>query len=143
MFAIFDLDGTLALNEHRQHFVDRPVGEKDWRGFFAACDKDIPNQPIIRVLLALDAIGERVEIWSGRSAEVNDKTERWLAEQGLAHVPRKMRAEGDHTPDHELKAQWLAEADQKPTIVFDDRASVVQMWREHGIVCAQVAPGDF
>jgi hypothetical protein len=40
MFVVFDLDGTLALNEHRQHFVDRPVGQKDWRGFFAACDRD-------------------------------------------------------------------------------------------------------
>lgn len=38
MFVIFDLDGTLALNEHRQHFVQREVGKKDWRSFFAACD---------------------------------------------------------------------------------------------------------
>lgn len=143
MFVVFDLDGTLALNEHRQHFVDRPVKEKDWRGFFAACDKDVPNGPIIRVLLALDTIGERVEIWSGRSAEVNDKTERWLAENGLGHIPRRMRPDGDHTPDHELKAQWLGESDQKPTLIFDDRTSVVAMWRSHGIVCAQVAPGDF
>src|SRR5690554_5803596 len=63
MFIVFDLDGTLALNEHRQHYVERPVGEKDWRGFFAACDKDVPNTPVIRTLLAFDAIGDRVEIW--------------------------------------------------------------------------------
>lgn len=143
MKAIFDLDGTLALNEHRQHFVQRPTGEKDWRGFFAACDKDVPNTPIIRTLVSLYATGWTVEIWSGRSSEVNDKTERWLAEQGIGHIPRKMRAEGDNTPDHELKASWLAEADQQPDLVFDDRASVVAMWRQHGIVCAQVAPGEF
>lgn len=144
MFVVFDLDGTLALNEHRQHFVQgRPVGEKDWRGFFAACDKDVPNSPIIRTLLALWTIGERVEIWSGRSAEVNDKTEKWLSENGLVMVPRKMRAEGDHTPDHDLKASWLREANQQPDLVFDDRASVVAMWRAQGIVCAQVAPGEF
>jgi len=143
MKVVFDLDGTLALNEHRQHYVDRPVGEKDWRGFFAACDMDEPNWPVIQVLLALVHTGHDVEIWSGRSAEVNDKTERWLAEQGLAFVPRKMRPEGDHTPDHELKAQWLADASQKPRLVFDDRASVVAMWRANGVACAQVAPGDF
>lgn len=144
MFVVFDLDGTLALNEHRQHFVQgRSKGEKDWRGFFAACDKDAPNTPIIRVLLALDAIGERVEIWSGRSAEVNDKTEAWLAAEGLGGIHRKMRTEGDHTPDHELKASWLAESDRQPDLIFDDRASVVAMWRSHGIVCAQVAPGEF
>lgn len=143
MFVVFDLDGTLALNEHRQHFVERPVGEKDWRSFFAACDKDAPNVPVIRMAQHLFAAGERVEIWSGRSAEVNDKTEAWLAAEGLGVIPRRMRSEGDHTPDHELKASWLAECDQKPDMVFDDRASVVAMWRSHGIVCAQVAPGDF
>jgi hypothetical protein len=27
--------------------------------------------------------------------------------------------------------------------VFDDRDKVVKMWRENGINCFQVAPGDF
>lgn len=144
MKVVFDLDGTLALNEHRQHFVQgQPAGEKDWRGFFAACDKDEPNMPIIWTLLSLLDDGWEVEIWSGRSAEVNDKTEVWLKEQRLENVPRRMRQEGDYTPDHELKAKWLTETDPKPILVFDDRASVVAMWRSHGIICAQVAPGEF
>jgi len=28
-------------------------------------------------------------------------------------------------------------------MVFDDRNSVVDMWRENGVRCMQVAPGDF
>ena len=28
-------------------------------------------------------------------------------------------------------------------MVFDDRDRVVNMWRRNGVVCAQVAPGDF
>lgn len=143
MFVVFDLDGTLALNEHRQHFVERPVGEKDWKSFFAACDKDTLNWEIARVLQVLAATGNRVEIWSGRSSEVIDKTEAWLAKHGLSNVPFKCRAEGDHTPDHHLKKQWLEECDMKPDLVFDDRLTVVTMWRENGITCAQVAPGDF
>jgi hypothetical protein len=31
----------------------------------------------------------------------------------------------------------------EPIMVFDDRNQVVKMWRERGIVCAQVAEGDF
>ena len=27
--------------------------------------------------------------------------------------------------------------------VFDDRTKVVNMWRENGLSCFQVAPGDF
>lgn len=143
MFVVFDLDGTLALNEHRQHFVQRPVGEKDWRAFFAACDQDECYWQIARILQVLDATGNHVEIWSGRSSEVIDKTKAWLATHGLSHVPFRCRAEGDHTPDHDLKKAWLDECSLKPDIVFDDRASVVAMWRASGVACAQVAEGAF
>ena len=141
--VVVDLDGTLALSEHRQHFVERPVGEKDWRSFFDACDKDTLNWPVLAVMLALRAIGCDVQIWSGRTDRVRSKTERWLAENGVTGFPMKMRAEGDHRPDTVLKAEWLAEASQKPMLTIDDRDSVVAMWRDAGIVCFQVADGAF
>jgi hypothetical protein len=28
-------------------------------------------------------------------------------------------------------------------LIFDDRDSVVKMWRSHGLTCFQVADGDF
>ena len=143
MKVIFDLDGTLALTEHREHFLTRPSREKDWRGFYAACDKDEPCHPIIRTLLALWTTGADVEIWSGRSGEVADKTAAWLASHGLGHIPIKMRAEGDHRHDTVLKAEWLDACDVKPSLIFEDRSRVVEMWRSRGIVCCQVAPGEF
>ncbi len=30
---IFDLDGTLALIEHRRHLVERERGKQDWDAF--------------------------------------------------------------------------------------------------------------
>ena len=141
--VIFDLDGTLALNEHRQHYVERPTGEKDWDSFFDACDKDELNWPIAATLLTMLAAGLDVRIWSGRVDRVREKTERWLSDNGLGHIPLKMRPDGDHRSDTVLKSEWLGEASQKPMMVFDDRDSVVAMWRENGIVCAQVAPGNF
>lgn len=141
MFIVFDLDGTLALTEHREHFLKQEP--KDWRGFYAACDGDGPCHPLIATALALNSRGDRVEIWSGRSAEVRDKTEAWLKAHGLGIIPIRMRPEGDHQPDTKLKAAWLEQANQTPDLVFEDRASMVAMWRSHGIVCAQVAPGDF
>lgn len=143
MKVIFDLDGTLALTDHRAHFLERPSGEKDWRGFYAACDKDEPCQPILRTLLAMWATGADVEIWSGRSKEVQEKTEAWLGIHGISFIPIKMREIGDHRPDTVLKAEWLDECSSRPALVFEDRASVVAMWRERGIVCCQVAPGEF
>jgi hypothetical protein len=141
MFVVFDLDGTLALTEHRSHFLE--CEPKDWRGFYAACDGDRPCQPIIQAAMAFLCDGHRVEIWSGRSAEVEDKTRAWLREHGLENIPVRMRPTGDHQPDTTLKAGWLLAADKAPDLVFEDRASMVAMWRSRGIVCAQVAPGDF
>lgn len=143
LFIVFDLDGTLALTDHRAHFLERPSGEKDWRAFYAACDRDSPCRPIIAAARAFMVVGHQVEIWSGRSTEVRDKTRQWLCDNGLAALNIRMRQEGDHTPDTTLKLSWLNESSRKPDLIFEDRASVVAMWREQGIVCCQVAPGDF
>ncbi len=141
--VVFDLDGTLALTEHRNHFVERPVGEKNWNAFFDACDRDELNWPIAMTLLSLYAAGCDVQIWSGRTDRVRAKTENWLLENGLGQIPLRMRQESDHRADVVLKKEWLDAEDQKPTLVFEDRATVVAMWRENGVVCAQIAPGAF
>jgi hypothetical protein len=141
MFVVFDLDGTLALTEHREHFLKREP--KDWRGFYAACDGDQPCEPLVSVLWGLVTGGHRVEIWSGRSDEVADKTSAWLEQHGLDCVPIRMRPEGDHQPDTKLKAAWLDAEPGAPDLVFEDRASMVAMYRDRGIRCVQVAPGDF
>jgi hypothetical protein len=145
MFVVFDLDGTLALTEHRSHFLTGP-GPKDWRGFYAACDQDEANRPICEVLIALWRTGATIEIWTGRSDEVADKTMTWLFETGighaLAHTAVRMRKSGDHRHDTVIKAEWI-EQFGKPDLVFEDRARMVEFYRERGIVCCQVAPGDF
>lgn len=140
MLVVFDLDGTLALNMHRQHFVTGPT--KNWDAFFEACDEDQPNWPIIASLHAFEAY-HQVEIWSGRSDAVLGKTKVWLERYNIGHVPLKMRPDGNYRPDAELKQHWLEEAPVRPGLVFDDRASVVAMWRRNNIACAQVAEGEF
>ena len=155
---IFDLDGTLALIEHRRHLVE---GEhKDWRAFFAACVDDEPNLPVIRTLQALRKAGAEVWVWSGRSSEVQAETEQWLFDHGVFKaVPLLtwnpfnppemflMRKEGDYRDDVAVKSEWLANLEpperNRLTAVFDDRDKVVAMWRAAGVPCFQVAPGDF
>ncbi len=141
MFVVFDLDGTLADTRGREHFLNRE--KKDWRSFYAACDTDRPFHNIIRVLQALFITGADVEIWTGRSSEVADKTRAWLDNLGLSLIPVKMRDEGDHRPDTVLKEEWLKASSRSPALVFEDRSSVVSMWRSNGITCCQVAEGNF
>lgn len=143
---IFDLDGTLALIEHRRHYVTG--GRNDWRAFFRACVRDVPNAPVIATLQALRAAGNEIWIWSGRSDEVRVETETWLKANVLADIGwLKMREAGDYTPDDELKQGWfgsMADIDKaRLCAVFDDRDRVVKMWRDNGVPCFQVAPGEF
>ena len=141
MRVIFDLDGTLANAEHRVHHLTGEV--KDWRAFYADCANDEPIRPLILIAEMLAVFNWEVHIWTGRSAEVAAETEAWLAAQGLDDFSLRMRPVGDHQPDTTLKEGWLGECGWTPDLVFEDRASVVDMWRSHGIICAQVAPGDF
>ena len=51
-------------------------------------------------------------------------------------------------PDDKLKKGWLDDifpGKDKDRIlcVFDDRDKVVKMWRDSGLTCMQVAPGNF
>lgn len=146
---IFDLDGTLADCTHRLHFIQQTP--KRWTEFFAQCINDRPILPAINCFNALAARGAHIEIWSARSDEVHQETDLWLFE----HVEMwgqknacdlKMRRAGDHTDDHILKEKWLDEAlaaGKEISMVFDDRRRIVDMWRRRGIVCFQVAPGEF
>lgn len=154
---IFDLDGTLALIQHRRHFVERTRGHQDWKRFFAACVDDGPNVPVLRIMESLRLFAD-VWIFSGRSDEVRLQTVDWLVKHtsfassdfdsafGTQDV-LTMRQEGDYTADDVLKRQWLdsmlVEDRSRLTAVFDDRARVVNMWREAGVTCLQVAEGEF
>lgn len=149
--AIFDLDGTLALIDHRRPILDDTALTSDerWRKFFAACVNDEPNLPVIAIAKVLSAAGWELRLFSGRSAEVKNATLDWLSKYGLDAIfdDFVMRQAGDHTPDEKLKADWLAAmpaADrQRLVCIFDDRDKVVAMWRAAGVACFQVAPGNF
>jgi hypothetical protein len=55
-----------------------------------------------------------------------------------------MRKIGDFRPDEVLKKEWLDEVGpENIKMIFDDRDKVVKMWRDNGITCLQVAPGNF
>ncbi|MEN3291563.1 MAG: hypothetical protein V7642_816 [Burkholderiales bacterium] len=144
--VVFDLDGTIALIEHRRHFVEGKGKKKNWRKFFEACVDDPPNEPIIEVLRSLHRTEHEIWISSGRSDEVREQTVRWLQAHEVPYHQLIMRHAGDFSPDDELKRSWLVRGiipKERVLLVFDDRDKVVAMWRREGLTCAQVAPGNF
>ena len=58
----------------------------------------------------------------------------------------ELRSDTDYRPDTEVKSGMLDKFRKQgfnPELVFDDRSSVVDMWRQRGLRAVQVAPGDF
>lgn len=132
--VICDLDGTLALHDGR--------GPYD----IMKCDTDLPNPPVLAVVLAFRDLGHPILFVSGREDACREKTRAWI----LAHTgldgPLFMRQTGDHRPDDVVKRE-LYEAhvqDQYEVLfVLDDRRRVVDAWRRLGLSCFQVDAGDF
>lgn len=144
---IFDIDGTLADVEHRTHWVRS--NPKNWAAFDAAMVHDQPYHDIIWMLKVFKDSGATILIASGRSDKMKSHTVEWLDNvAGLAGYYSRlyMRKEADKRPDNIVKAEILSQMRMDgfdPTIAIDDRNQVVNMWREQGLRCLQVAPGDF
>ena len=146
--VIFDLDGTLAIIDKRRALAAKPNGKINWGTFFAPenIKLDEPNFPVIESFKAMKAAGFIVGIFSGRDEISRQETMNWLAKHNIDPMFLRMRPNGSFTPDDVLKKAWLDEIianGNEVMCVFDYRDKVVKMWRENGIACFQVAPGNF
>ncbi|MFS4580902.1 polynucleotide kinase [Phaeobacter sp. C3_T13_0] len=145
--VVFDVDGTLAHFDAKElgHLVHGEV--KDWNGFHIAMADAAPIEPVARLLRQLKAAGEKIVICSGRPAGWVDHTTAWLRKNDLPFDGVYLRPEDlDAESDPDIKRLLLAEmrADKwDPWIIIDDRSSVVEAWRDAGLVCLQCAPGNF
>mgnify|MGYP003132861785 CR=1 FL=1 len=147
--VIFDIDGTIANIGHRLHHItEKP---KDWPAFKAALVDDVPIPEIVWLVQVLNFHKnmDNVEIvfCSGRNMDSYDDTVKWIRKYvGIQKPTLFMRAEKDYRDDVIVKRELLAEMrtlGYDPFLVFDDRQRVVDMWREEGLMCCQVAKGDY
>lgn len=146
MDIIVDIDGTLADCTHRLHHIQKQP--KDWDAFFAATAGDTPILPVLEIVDGLARMEHRIIFCSGRPERTREATEKWLFLMlDYASIDRLyMRPDDNHSDDDTLK-RWLLEkirADGfNPVLAIEDRKRVVEMWRSEGLICAQVAEGDF
>ena len=146
--VIFDLDGTLADITSRRTLSTKPNGKMDWDIFFNPDNitLDLPNQPVINMAKLLSF---NFDIWvlSGRSDKTLNTTVKWLDDNDVPFDKILMRPTDKHhhfMPDNDLKQMWLDDIGvDNVAMVFDDRQQVVDMWRDNGLTCFQVAKGDF
>jgi phosphoglycolate phosphatase-like HAD superfamily hydrolase len=145
---IFDIDGTVANLTHRLHFITQKP--KNWPRFKANIVFDTPIGPIVHVCQALNYCGGMsgpdIIFCSGRSYDQFDVTCDWIEQHiGIKKPILFMRAERDYRDDVIVKRELLTQIRKtyNPILVFDDRQRVVDMWRSEGLICCQVARGDF
>lgn len=160
---VFDIDGTVANIEHRRVHIQN--GRRNWPAFNREMVNDTPHEDIMWLLAVLAQQNDvKIVSASGRGEEDRRKTENWLNANGLyeensEQVPEDssliqvlyqklyMRPARDSRKDsiikREILDQIVVDFGCKPFMVFDDRNQVVDMWRENGIRCLQVAPGAF
>jgi hypothetical protein len=133
---IFDVDGTLALIGDRSPYDMRNVSI------------DTPHHPVVLAAQAFAAHPDvdTLIVVSGRDETARRATEAWLTFNGIPFDRLLLRRKGDQRADHLVKAEiydaYIALHFEVIGVV-DDRRSVVEMWRSRGLVCFQVAEGDF
>lgn len=148
-FVIVDMDGTLADTSTRVMHVrppdPKPEGwKKNWPAFFKNCDLDEPIRPILDLVTEL-GMSYHILVVSGRPIDLTGiQTEEWLRKWKVPYEFLFMRAGGDGRQDTVIKQEILDFLPKdRIAFVLDDRNDVVKMWRDNGLVCLQVAPGDF
>jgi predicted kinase len=133
--VLVDLDGTAAVMCDRSPYDETRVSE------------DTPNEPVLAAVRGMRAMGYDVVFCSGRTDGCRAATEAWLnAHTGIPYVALLMRRAGDQRADAVVKRELFdahIRGRYAVVAVFDDRDSVVAMWRAMGLTVFQVAPGDF
>lgn len=133
---IVDIDGTLAHRCDRQWFD------------YSKVDQDELDVTVDGIVRAYAKMGYIILIVSGREAtdECYHRTNTWLKKHNIPYYDLMMRKQGDFRRDSIVKKE-IYDNDIKGKFdvefVLDDRQQVVDMWREIGLKCLQVAPGNF
>lgn len=134
---IVDVDGTIAEKGDRNPFDWKKVGE------------DTPIDNIIDIIRMFHNT-YHIIFFSGRDGICESETREWLKKQ-FSYVFNEqnlfMRKEGDNRKDTIIKKELFEQhirGKYNCKGVFDDRNSVVKMFREElGLTVLQVAEGDF
>ena len=137
LIAVFDIDGCISDDRNRRPWLEK--GNYD--EYHGWCHTD---KPANREVLEKENRAFQIYFVTGRPESYRKRTELWLADHfpGL-HLSYNllMRPDDNTMPSPDLKV-WLLERERiKPdnvAIAYDDRADVLDAYREWGIEITQL-----
>lgn len=144
---IVDIDGTIADNTHRQHFLSG--NNKQWDNFFNACYRDKVYEDTVSLIKLL--INKDIEIFfvTGRKEKYRNQTESWL-DTYTKLFPLKnshliMRENEDWSKDYLYKYNIvnMLKEDYDIFAIFEDNTDCINMYREQGFTCYQCRPQSY
>lgn len=124
-----DLDGTLCLMNGRNPYDA------------STCGEDLLN-PVVHSIIK----GKNVIFVSGREDKYREQTNLFMLDHSIEHKGLLMRKSGDMRKDSIIKEEIYNEhikGRYNVSFILDDRQQVVNLWRSLGLICLQVAEGDF
>ena len=127
-----DIDGTVADNSHRQHFLE---GKKDWDGFFSELVNDLPIHPIIDKINQEQADGKEIVFLTGRPERYRYSTTLWLKEYFNFEFRLLMRKDGDQRHKLEIKKDIFHKNLKTDDILhcFENDIGLIKQWKDLGI----------
>lgn len=133
-------------NEHGVFLADKSKikFKPDYDSFNDSLELDAPNANLVKICQALSEIYP-IYICTGRNVKFRERTEQWLCNNDIPYCELMMRPCGNEESDAVVKKRMLDAIKRTCNIVavFDDKEKVVNMWRENGILCCQVAKGEY
>lgn len=131
--VIFDIDGTLANLGNRHPY--------DWD----RVDEDTVNENVRAALWAHRDAGKTIIVATGRDGVCEDKTRKWLLDNGITFDRFYIKGRDDFRKDWIVKTEMWNDITQDFYIesMYDDRDQVVEHARMLGLTVFQVDEGSF
>lgn len=149
---IFDLDGTLCDSSERVVKYLQNVDKPDWDAFYKDVSLDEEITPVCEVLNSLKNSWFDILFVTGRPESCRESTLEWLRQ----HFDNPDIANSDHlfmrSAEDGFRSDYVSkmrnyhqniEGKWKVLGVFEDRNQCVRAWRDLGLVCFQVADGNY
>ncbi len=147
MIYIFDIDSTIADNEHRAHFIqpapDGRIHQHQWDAFLdpelVALDAPIPGA--LAFVQRLQEQNLYYRFLTGRNASLRAVTQKWLVTHGFVHKhdirPLSMREVGDRSTASSYKEKVAIDLYDRhgpnSLMFFDDDTHVLPVLSRYGL----------
>ena len=137
--VVFDLDGTLCDVTHRLKYIQSFPKQREL--FHSSCIGDGVNHRVFELYELFRNSGYSMVLLTCRPKKYEHLTKEWLDSNGVKY---DMLISSDKKELTDAKAKRfykenVIEPEYEIAFAVDDRKSVIDMWREIGITCLDVA----